>query len=1332
VSHAQHPTRKLKSACLQWATLIAVLFVGCRDWPSPTDPIKPSAKPAFTVSPGAAVEFYVHGAAEMWQIFMGNTAVASLQAGTKVVMVHTTAGDGGNSAAFWQTRESGALASVDAVLGTGAWTCATQVVNTHSMRRCGKANAVVYFMRMPDGNDYDGTGYGKGSLSNLRDLGNATTTVDGATTYTSWTDFTTTLQSVISLESLGQPASAIAVHSPDFDRTANPGDHPDNSATADAVRPATQGMGWTLFYYIDYETKNKPINLSQAEHDTKQTVFLAYDNVMVNNGYASEASDPDVQQWLWRTYYRVISSVPPAAPTALLATSPSKARVDLQWTDNTSIETGVWIERAPDANGAAGAYEQIGSVGANVTSYPDVAVHPGTKYWYRVRAFNDGGASDYSNSVSVTTPASTPLPYRADAYIVAHADDWQIFMGDHAYTSFQSAASVLFVYVTAGDAGKSSAYWMARERGALSSIDAIIGAGAWSCANQTVRNHPIYRCMKNSVAVYFMRLPDGNYDGSGFGLGTIMKLRDRATPTAAIDGSTTYNTWSDLYNTIGAIVDLEFDGQGGPYVKVHAQDIDRALNPNDHPDHTATGDAVTAAANAGHTWDLFYYVDYDTEYRAVNLTDAQHSQKLTEFTAYDRTMVSAGYSSLLGDNEYKAWLWRTYFRTVQGVSSTPIAPTNLALQPVSMSEIDLTWADNSANESGFNIERAPDNNGVAGTYAVIATVGANITSFASTGLNTATRYWYRVQAFNPTGNSPYTNASSATTLQSPPPSAPTNLALQPASMSEIDLTWVDNSADESGFSIERAPDNNGVAGTYAVIATVGPDITSFASIGLSAATRYWYRVRAFNPAGNSPYTNASSATTLQPPPPLAPSSLTLSAPSSSRIDLAWTDNSSDETGFRIERAPDAGGVAGTYAQIATVGAGVTTFSNTGLTQGSTFWYRVCAYNLGGCSAYSNQLSITTPLSKPNAPTGLIVTSTTSTSIVLSWADNATDETGYLVERAPDNAGVAGTFAQISSRSANTTTYTNTGLASSTTYWYRVRAAGPTNSDYSNIVSGTTFAAIPAAPSNLVAIAAVGHEIDLSWVDNSNNEASFTLQRAPDNNGVAGGYAAVATLAANTTTYANVKVAANTKYWYRLRATSAGGNSAWVVTNVTSLAEAPLPPTTFTATRTTSALTATLTWTDGSIDETGFRIEQAPDNGGAPGTYAEVAIVAANAKTYTASGLTGATMYWFRVGSYNAYGTSYVNGASVITALPTNLSVTKTTVNGVLTASLTWTPGTGAKVDVYRDGTRIKSGITNTGATTDGNRKAGTTNVYQVCNVALTGAAQCSNTFSITF
>ena len=1425
--HAHRPKRKRNYAWITWTTLVGLVLAGCRDTTGPNNIRGVGTKPLAAVVPGAAVEFYIHGAAEMWQIFMGDQTVASLRAGTKVVMVHTTAGDAGKAAAFWQAREAGALASVDLVLGSDIWTCGAQIVNSHSMQRCAKGNAVVYFMRMPDGNQYDGTGYGKGSLSNLRDKSVPTATVDGLTTYNSWTDFTTTLRAVITLESAGQPVSAVAVHAPDYDRTANPKDHPDNFATADAVRPAAQGMGWTLVYYVDYDTENRAGNLSQADHDTKQNVFLAYDNVMVASGYASDAADPDIKQWLWRTYYRVSSPIPPAAPSALSANSPYKARVDLQWTDNAVNETGVWIERAPDVNGAAGAYEQIGAVGANVNAYADVAVHPATKYWYRVRAYSDGGASDYSNSASVTTPASTPLPYRADAYIVAHADDWQIFFGDHAYTSFQNAASMLFIFTTAGDAGKPQAYWMARERGALASVDNIIGAGAWSCGSQTVRNHPIYRCQKNSVAVYFMRMPDGNIDGTGFGLGTMMRLRDRAIATGPIDGSTMYNTWEDFYTTIGAIVDLELDGQGTPYVSVHAQEYDRTLNPKDHPDHTATGDAVTAAAGT-HTWDLFYYVDYDTENRAVNLTDTQHTQKLNEFKAYDQTMVNAGYASLLSDKEYQAWLWRTYFRSIQGVVPPPPSPTNLAVQSVSTSELDLTWVDNSANESGFNIEQAPDNNGAAGAYSVIATVGSNVTSFANTGLNASTRYWYRVRAFNASGNSGYTNESSATTMQLPPPLAPSGLAAQAASTSEIDLTWTDNSADESGFNIERAADNNGVAGAYSVIATVGANATSFANTGLNASTRYWYRVQAFNSNGNSSYTNESSATTVAAPTtPNAPTNLALSAPSYSQVNLTWTDNSSDETGFRIERAPNVNGVAGTYTQIATVGAGVTTYSNTGLTLNTTYWYRVCAYNAVGCSTYSNQASITTPLGKPNAPTGLTVTSTTTTSIALSWTDNATDETGYRVERAPDAGGVPGTVAQITSLAANATTYTTSGLATSTTYWYRVRAAGPTNSDYSNIVSGTTkavpntptglavtsttstsikvtwtdnatdetgyrverapdnagvpgtFAQIaslaanvtsytntglassttywyrvraagaafsaysntvsgttliapPAAPTGFVATGVAGHEIHLAWTDNSTTEESFTLQRAPDNNGVAGSYSSLATLTPNTTSYANVKVPANTRYWYRIRSNNAGGSSAWVITSVTSLAEAPLAPTAFTAKLTTSAATATLAWTDNSNDESGFRIEQAPDNGGVPGTYTQVGTVGANVKTYTASGLTGATKYWFRVASYSAYGAAYANEATMTTPLPRNLNVTKSLVSGTWRANLTWTAGVGTRVDVYRDGAKIKSNLSNTGSTTDNNRTVGATNVYQVCNVGFTGAAQCTSTFSITF
>ncbi|MGD0017619.1 MAG: Ig-like domain-containing protein [Verrucomicrobiia bacterium] len=101
---------------------------------------------------------------------------------------------------------------------------------------------------------------------------------------------------------------------------------------------------------------------------------------------------------------------------------------------------------------------------------------------------------------------------------------------------------------------------------------------------------------------------------------------------------------------------------------------------------------------------------------------------------------------------------------------------------------------------------------------------------------------------------------------------------------------------------------------------------------------------------------------------MLPSPLTATAVSSSQIDLSWTDNSTNEDGFAIERAPDSSGSPGTWAQIATVGANVTNYSDTELSPNTTYWYRVRAYNSCGDSNYSNQTSARTL-----TPSHLVVT-----------------------------------------------------------------------------------------------------------------------------------------------------------------------------------------------------------------------------------------------------------------------------------------------------------------------------------------------------------------------
>jgi fibronectin type 3 domain-containing protein len=166
----------------------------------------------------------------------------------------------------------------------------------------------------------------------------------------------------------------------------------------------------------------------------------------------------------------------------------------------------------------------------------------------------------------------------------------------------------------------------------------------------------------------------------------------------------------------------------------------------------------------------------------------------------------------------------------------------------------LSWIDNSDNELEFNIERSTDG---GATFTEVATVSANVTTYADTGLSNSTPYYYRVRASNADGYSDYSNVASATLPVIPP--APSNLSANAVSSSEVDLSWTDNSDNETEFKIERSAD----AGiTFTEIGTVGANVTAFSDTGLNPLTTYSYRLRASNLAGDSPYSNTATATTF--------------------------------------------------------------------------------------------------------------------------------------------------------------------------------------------------------------------------------------------------------------------------------------------------------------------------------------------------------------------------------------------------------------------------------------------------------------------------------------
>jgi hypothetical protein len=228
-------------------------------------------------------------------------------------------------------------------------------------------------------------------------------------------------------------------------------------------------------------------------------------------------------------------------------------------------------------------------------------------------------------------------------------------------------------------------------------------------------------------------------------------------------------------------------------------------------------------------------------------------------TSYADTTVSASSTYVYRVQAYNATTSSNYSNmatvSTPALPQVPATPINVAASANSSSQITVTWSD-VGTETGYRVQRSGD--GV--NWTTVGTLGANVTSFADTGLTPSTIYNYRVIAFNGVGNSAPSTVVQAQTQAAPVtttvPAAPTNLRITGGSSTSLILAWNDNSNNESGFSVERW---NGYS--WVVLGTVPANTTSVQNINLRPYTIYYYRIRAYNSTGYSAYSNTAGART---------------------------------------------------------------------------------------------------------------------------------------------------------------------------------------------------------------------------------------------------------------------------------------------------------------------------------------------------------------------------------------------------------------------------------------------------------------------------------------
>ena len=295
------------------------------------------------------------------------------------------------------------------------------------------------------------------------------------------------------------------------------------------------------------------------------------------------------------------------------------------------------------------------------------------------------------------------------------------------------------------------------------------------------------------------------------------------------------------------------------------------------------------------------------------------------------------------------------------VEGTPAAPANLTTA-LAQGGIQLSWNDQADNEQRYEVQRRRDNNGSWTSWTpLVEDLATDSVQYLDSTAVLGERYQYRVIAHNATLASAPSNL--AEIQFGSRPEAPSNLTSRLLE-NALRLTWQDQADNETGFRILRQQFNGQTWSEWQSLVELGSNQTRHDDSSVIAGTLYRYQVQAFNAVGSSPLSN--SAEQLFERVPAAPDNLQAQRQNSA-VALQWQDNADNEFGFRIERQRQDGDTWLAWQAIAELNANSTRYTDTRVTLGNRYRYRVSSLNSAGPSTPSAMATIT--LNNEITPTG---------------------------------------------------------------------------------------------------------------------------------------------------------------------------------------------------------------------------------------------------------------------------------------------------------------------------------------------------------------------------